>query len=149
MNEDLQTVIDAVKELLNDTNLDPMAEAVVNRLVSFGFTPTNADVWSIAFSIEKSVNHVLNQINHSTVPDGLVEITVDMACGEFLDAKFMSGQLDMSGLDLDGIIESIHEGDTTVSFGQDGSDSSKFKDLVNWLKDGRGCDFLCFRKMRW
>lgn len=149
MNENLQTVVDSVNNILNDTNLNTMTESVVGRLVSFGIDPTDADAWMIAFSTQKTVNHVLNQINYTAIPDGLVEIVVDMICGEVLNAKFLSGQLDLEGLDLDGMIQSVTEGDTTVSFNAAGSDESKLKGLLDWLIKGKGCDLLCYRKMRW
>lgn len=149
MNENLQTVVDSVNNILNDTNLNVMTENVVERLVSFGFVPTEEDAWVIAYSTKLTVNHVLNQINDTTIPKGLVEIVVDMICGEVLNAKFLCGQLDLEGLDLDGIVQSVSEGDTTVSFSADGSDESKLKDLLSWLMQGKGCDFLCYRKMRW
>lgn len=149
MNENLQTVVDSVNKILNDTNLSAFTEDVVQRLVSFGFIPTDEDAWVIAFSIKGTVNHVLNEINHQTVPDGLREVVVDMICGEMLNAKFLSGQLDLNGLDLDGIIQSVSEGDTSVSFSAEGSGESKLKGLLSWLMQGKGCDLLCYRRMRW
>ena len=149
MNENLQTVIDSVNEILKDTNSETMVESLVERLVSFGYIPTDADTLGIAYSIKGAVNHILNQINHKTVPDGLFEVAVDMACGEFLNAKFMSGQLDMTALDLDGMIQSVKEGDTQVNFSTEGSDEAKLKGLLSWLIQGKGSDLLCYRKMRW
>lgn len=149
MNENLQAVVTSVNNILNDTNLNTITEKVVNRLVSFGYDPTNEDDWMIAFTIQKSVNHVLNEINHSTVPNGLVELVVDMICGELLNAKFLSGQLNLAELDLDGMIQSVQEGDTTVSFSTEGSDEAKLKGLLSWLIQGKGCDLLCYRRMRW
>ena len=149
MNENIQTVIDSVNEILNDANLNTIAEAVVNRLVSFGYVPTENDAWMIAYSIKGTVNHVLNEINHKTVPEGLFEVVVDMVCGEVLNAKFLSGQLDMTSLDLDGIVQSVTEGDTTVTFSTEGTDEAKLKGLLSWLIQGKGSDLLCYRKMRW
>ena len=149
MNENLQAVVDSVNNILNDTNQNTMTETVVERLVSFGYVPTDADAWMIAFSIQKTVNHVLNQINHQTVPVELFELVVDMICGEVLNAKFLSGQLELTNLDLDGMIQSVQEGDTKVDFSADGSDEAKLKGLLNWLIQGKGCDLLCYRKMRW
>lgn len=149
MNENLQTVVDSVNVILNDTNLNPTVEAVVERLVSFGYIPTDSDGWLIAYSIKGTVNHVLNQINHQTVSEGLFEVVVDMVCGEVLNAKFTSGQLEMDSLDLDGMIQSVKEGDTQVNFSAEGSDESKLKSLLSWLIQGKGCDLLCCRKMRW
>lgn len=149
MCEHYQTVIDSVNNILKDTNLISFTETVTKRLVSFGYDPTEEDVWMIAYSIKGTVNHVLNEINHTTVPDGLFEVVVDMICGEVLNAKFLSGQLDLTALDLNGIIQSVKEGDTTVSFLAEGSDEAKLKGLLSWLIQGKGSDLLCYRKMRW
>jgi hypothetical protein len=149
MNENLQTVVDSVNKILNDTNLTTVAKAVVERLVSFGYNPTEEDAWMIAYTTKGTVNHVLNEINHQTVPDGLIEVVVDMICGEVLNAKFLSGQLELNNLNLDGMIQSVTEGDTTVSFSAEGSDESKLKGLLSWLIQGKGCDLLCYRRMRW
>ena len=149
MNENLQTVVNSVNSILNDTNFDSITENVVERLVSFGYTPVDSDSWVIAYSIKGTVNHVLNEINHQTVPEGLFEVVVDMICGEVLNAKFLSGQLDMVSLDLDGMIQSVKEGDTQVNFSAEGSDEAKLKNLLSWLMQGKGCDLLCYRKMRW
>ena len=149
MNENIQTVVDSVNKILNDTNLTDTVDSVINRLVSFGYVPTEEDAWMIAFSTKGTVNHVLNEINHQKVPDGLVEVVVDMICGEVLNAKFLSGQLELSNLDLDGIVQSVNEGDTSVTFSAEGSDESKLKGLLSWLISGKGCDLLCYRKMRW
>lgn len=149
MNENLQTVVDSVNNILNDTNLTVFTEDIVNRLVSFGYEPTDGDAWMIAYTAKGTVNHVLNEINHIKVPDKLHEVIVNMVCGEVLNAKYLSGQLDMVSLDLDGMIESVKEGDTTVSFSADGSDESKLEKLLLWLIQGKGSDLLCYRKMRW
>lgn len=149
MNENIQTVVNSVNNILKDTNKSSITEDVMNRLVSFGYVPTDADSWVIAYSIKGTVNHVLNEINRQTVPEGLNEVVVDMICGEVLNAKFLSGQLDMNSLDLDGMIQSVKEGDTQVNFSAEGSDETKLKNLLSWLIQGKGCDLLCYRKMRW
>jgi hypothetical protein len=149
INENLQTVVDSVNTILIDTNLTTFTEIVVNRLVSFGYESTEEDAWIIAYSIKGTVNHVLNEINHQTVPEGLYEAVVDMIAGEVLKAKFLSGQLNLDSLDLDGMIQSVKEGDTTVSFSAEGSDEAKLKGLLSWLIHGKGSDLLCYRKMRW
>lgn len=149
MNENLQTVVTSINEILKDTNLTAFTETVVQRLVSFGFIPTDVDAWMIAYTTKGTANHVLNEINHQTVPDGLFEVVVDMTCGEVLNAKFLSGQLDLTALDLSGAVESVREGDTQVTFSADGSDSAKAQELFRWMMNGKGCDLLCYRKMRW
>ena len=149
MNEDLQTVVTSVNSILKDTNLTPTVEAIVKRLVSFGYIPTDADTWMIAYTTKGTVNHVLNETNRTTVPEELFEVVVDMVCGEVLNAKFSSGQLELTDLDLNGTIQSVKQGDTQVNFSAEGSDEAKLKGLLSWLIQGKGSDLLCYRKMRW
>lgn len=144
-----QAIIDKIITILNDTSLEDTVTAVINRLVSFGYTPVEEDSFSISFSITKSKNYILNDINHATVPDGLFEVYVDMSVGEFMNVELLTGQLKIDNLDLDGIISSVSEGDTTVSFNAEGSDESKVKSLISWLMRGKGCDLSCYRKIRW
>lgn len=148
-NNTYQAIIDKIITILNDTSLEDTVTAVINRLVSFGYTPVEEDEFAIAFSISKAKNCILNDINHASVPDGLFEVLVDMSVGEFLNAILLTGKLNLDSLDLDGTIASISEGDTTVSFNVDGSDESKVKSLISWLIGGKGCDLSCYRRIRW
>ena len=149
MNEELQTVLTKIQSVLNDTNFGKLIEAVLQRLVSFGCTPTKDDVFSIAFGIQKVQNHILNVTNQAVVPDGLFEVEVDMVCGEVLNGLYLSGKLELDNLDFGGIVKSVSEGDTSVTFDSNGQDEDKFRQLVTWLIQGKGCDLLCYRKMRW
>lgn len=149
INENLQTVVDSVNNILNDTNMADTVESVILRLVSFGYEPTEDDAWVIAYSIKGTVNHILNETNQKVIPDGLFEIAVDMACGEMLNAKLLSGQLDITGLDLSGMVQSVKEGDTQVTFSEAESDEAKFKELLSWVIRGKGSDLICYRRMRW
>ena len=141
----LQTVIDSVNKILNDTNLTA-TDKVVERLVSLGYNPTDEDVWMIAFTMQKANHHILNTINHSTIPEGLIEVFVDMVCGEVLLTMYQTGKLELDSLDLDGLILSVSEGDTSVSFDKEGSDEAKLNNLLTWLMQGKGSDFLCYQK---
>lgn len=149
MNEELQTVMIKIQSILNDTSFDKLIEVVLKRLVSFGYTPTKDDDFSIAFGIQKVQSHIQNVTNQEIVPEGLFEVATDMVCGEFLNVKYLSGKLEMDNLDFEGIVKSVTEGDTSVTFEVSGQDEDKFRKLIAWLMDGKGCDLLCYRKMRW
>lgn len=148
-NNTYQAVIDAINALITDANLQSFTEGVIDRLASFGYTPVQSDAYMIAFVMQKSQHHIQNQINSSDIPDGLREIFIDMTVGEFLNFKYQSGLLNLSGLDFSGIVQSVNEGDTTVTFGSEGSDESKFIGMVNWLMTGREGDLVCYRRIRW
>ena len=149
MNENLQAVVASVNNLLKNTKYSTVVEPTVERLVSLGYYPTEDDAWLIVYTINGTINHVKNETNQSEIPISLYEIVIDMICGEFLNAKFMSGQLQLENLDLDGMIQSVNLGDANVSFSADSSDEAKLKELLSWLISGKGCDLLCYRKMRW
>ena len=149
MNEELQTVLTKIQDVLNDTDLTKLTESVLERLVSFGYTPTKDDVFSIAFETKSVRSHILNMTNQATIPDGLFEVAVDMVCGNFLNGKYLCGKLELDDLDFEGIVKTVSQGDTSITFETSGQDEDKFRQLIAWLIDGKGCDLLCYRKMQW
>lgn len=149
MTDEFQTVFDKIRIMLNDDDLNKVTETVLQRLSSFGYTPTEDDAFSIAFGIQKVQNHILNVTNQNSVPEGLFEVMVDMVCGEVLNVLYGSGKLELDHLDLDGIVKSMTEGDSSITFETSGQGEDKVQQLIKWLMNGKGCDLLCFRKMRW
>lgn len=144
-----EVIVTSVTNILKDTNAADTVDSVIQRLVSFGYEVTDVDAWMIAFTMQKVTNRILNEINHPFIPDGLTEVFVDMVCGEFLMVKRDTGSLKLSSLDLDGAIQSVKEGDTTVTFTADESPEAKLNELLSWLVHGKDGDLLCYRRMRW
>ena len=150
MNETMQKILADIPNILTTSSLsEPFYEAVLNRLDSFGYELKEADTWGLCFAMQKVENHIKNFCNVSSVPDGLFNVAVDMACGEFLFTKKQTGQLEISTLDLTGAIKQISEGDTTVSFVDGASDEEKFNQMLSYLMTKGEGDFICFRKIRW
>jgi hypothetical protein len=149
INVNLQTVCNNVRKLITASLPDDFLVNICNRLVVIGCVPSDDDIWLLAFSIQKVEQHILNATNQATIPEGLIHVAVDMICGEVINTKYLSGKLKLDDLDLSGVIQTVTEGDTSVTFTKDGSDLEKMKGLLKWLMDGKGCDFLCYRKMQW
>lgn len=122
---------------------------IKERLASMGYTCVAEDDVAIGFAIGKVENYIQTECNISELPDGLFHVAVDMVCGEFLQAKKATGQLNIGNLDLTGAITSIKEGDTQVSFDSNESDSNKLDLLINSLKNGAKGELVCYRKLRW
>lgn len=118
-----------------------MLDDVKKRLEALGFTVTDADTWVLQFCCDKVTNHILNNCNLSVVPDGLREIAIDLACGEYLNGKYNAGQLE-----YETAVKNIKLGDTSVDFG--GSDADLIKNLINSLI-GREIDFAAYRTFKW
>lgn len=120
-----------------------MLDDVKERLKSLGFTVAEADNWVIEFCCEKVTSHIKNNCNVSAIPEGLREVAIDLACGEFLRGKFKSG-----GLDYERAVKRIKEGDTDVEFVAGLSDAELVNALIADLR-GREIDFAAHRRMRW
>ena len=144
----MNKVLANILTVMTKTSLsESFYEAVLKRLVSFGYTLKEDDSWLICFAMQKVENHIKNSCNTTDVPDGLFNVAVDMVCGEFLFTKKQTGQLEIADLDFDGAFTSIKEGDTQVNFGGS-SDEEKFDQMVNYLLHHGEGDFVCYRKIR-
>lgn len=150
MDEMIQKILANIKTIITNTSLsESFIEAVLKRLVSFGYQLKEDDGWVICFAMQKVENHIKNSCNTTDIPIGLFHVAVDMACGEFLFAKKQTGRLEVADLDLDGAITQIHEGDVTVQFAGGSSDEDKFNELLNYLLHNGEGDFVCYRKLKW
>jgi hypothetical protein len=123
-----------------------MREDIIKRLESLGYAIREADSWLIDHLIGKVTNSVKNECNIDAVPEGLRQIAVDMACGEFLLAKKGSGQLD--SFDVEAAVKQIKEGDTSVTYAiQD--DSITLDGLISCLANSGKSQFASFRRLAW
>lgn len=140
----------AVISALDGSGLsESLIEAVLNRLDSFGYEVTESEAWAVGFAMQKAANTIRNECNVNDIPEGLTQVYVDMACGDFLYAKKQTGQLTLGDLDLSGAVTSIKEGDTQVSFDAAGSDSDKLDSFLNALMNGGKDELVCYRRIRW
>lgn len=129
-----------------------MLEKVKERLQSFGCTLKDGDEVILNFSIQKVENTIKNDCNVSSIPDGLVNIAVDMAIGEFLTAKKTFSPNDIAGLDLDFAVKQIQTGDTNTVFATGESSltpEQRLNAFVSYLLTYGRDEFSCYRKIRW
>ena len=146
----MNDILQAIKKTMFNSDLnESFFEAVLQRLISLGYNLEENDVFPLCFAMQSVENHIKNSCNVTILPDGLFNVAVDKVCGEFLFAKKQTGQLDIEGLDLNGAIASISEGDTSVSFVSGASDDDRFNHLVNYLMTQGDGDFVCYRRLKW
>lgn len=126
-----------------------MREEVVSMLMALGVTGA-ADDPLLEIIIRTVQYDIQNKTNQSEIPEGLVNVAVYMAVGEYLSMKKASGQLD--GFDLDAAIKQIQEGDTNTVFAiGDGSSTpeQRLDALISYLINGRTSEFYRFRRLVW
>ena len=129
-----------------------MLERVKTRLQSFGYVLQDGDEVILTFSIEKVTNTIKNDCNVSEIPDGLMNIAIDMVVGEFLTVKKTFSPNDIAGLDLDFAVKQIQTGDTNTVFATgEGSLTAeqRLNNLLNYLLTYGLDEFSCYRRIRW
>lgn len=129
-----------------------MLEKVKERLKSFGYEIQEGDEPALGFAIQKVENTINNDCGTTSVPEGLLNIVVDMAAGEFLTAKKTFSPNSIAGLDLDYAIKQIQTGDTNTVFATgEGSQTAeqRLNAFLNYLLTYGRSEFSCYRKIRW
>lgn len=129
-----------------------MLEMVKERLKSLGYELQEGDEFALTFSIQKVENTIKNDCNTPSIPDGLVNIAVDMAVGEFLTAKKTFSPDSIAGLDLELAVKQIQAGDTSTVFavGEGSLTAEQRLDaFLNHLRTYGRDEFSCYRKIRW
>ena len=127
-----------------------MLEAVKERISSLGYEVQDGDEAILNFCIQKVENTVRNDCNVTAVPEGLENIAVDMAVGEFLSAKKTFSPDSIAGLDLDFVVKQIQTGDTNTVF-SDGclTPEQRLDVFINHLLTYGRDEFSCYRKIKW
>lgn len=129
-----------------------MLNKVKERLQSFGYEMQSGDEAIISFSVQKVENTIRNDCNVSSIPDGLENIAIDMAAGEFLTAKKTFSPDSIAGLDLDYAVKQIQTGDTNTVFATgEGSLTAeqRLNSFLNYLLTYGRDEFSCFRRIKW
>ena len=148
-DETIRTLIDTINSFMASDLPDTFFEMLLRRLDAYGCEITELDAFGVAFSVQKSEINIKNDCNIAEIPEGLYHTLCDRVCGDFLSVKYQTGKLNLSGLDLDGAIASISEGDVSISFDKTTTDEGKFNALVSALSaSGRG-NLACYRKFKW
>lgn len=129
-----------------------MLDMVKERLKSFGYELQEGDEIILNFSIQKVENTIKNDCDVSSVPDGLVNIAIDMAVGEFLTAKKTFSPGSIAGLDLEMAVKQIQTGDTNTVFATGEGSSTpeqRLNTFLNYLLTYGRNEFSCYRKIKW
>lgn len=129
-----------------------MLDRVKKRLESFGYTFLDGDEVILTFSIQKVKNTIKNDCNIPCIPDGLVNIAIDMVVGEFLLLKKTFTPTDLEGFDLEYAVKQIQTGDTNTVFATgEGSltPEQRLTSFINYLLSYGRTEFHSFRRIRW
>ena len=126
-----------------------MRDQVISMLTALGVTGAATDPL-LDILLQNVQQRILNKTNQSVIPEGLENVAVYMAVGEYLNMKKTVGQL--TGFDLDAAIKQIQEGDTNTVFAiGEGSltPEQRLNGLIDYLINGRSDELYRYRKLVW
>lgn len=126
-----------------------MKEKVIALLSAFGVADTAQDPL-LDIIIENTQYKVLNETN-TILPmsDGLENVAVSMAAGEYLRFKKGLGQLE--GVDLEPAIKQLQEGDTNIQYAIGTGDSTPEQRLDAVISSllNRSRELYKYRRLVW
>lgn len=129
-----------------------MIELVKNRLNNMGYKVTENDNFILKFLIEKVETIIKNNCNIPTIPTELEPLTIDMVMGYFLKEKKSTAIDTLLGLDLTQAVQSIREGDTSITFAiGNGNDTpeQRLNSLINHLINDSEKVLVSYRCLKW
>lgn len=99
-----------------------MITEIKERLETLGYVAKPEDDAFISFVLDKTNERIKIFTNQTNVPDELKYEIIDAVVGEFMLAKLAT-----NGLDVERAVQSISEGDTSVTFAKDSDSASILK----------------------
>lgn len=122
-----------------------MRDKVVLLLTALGVKDIVDALLSIALqAVEKELR---NKTNQPQVPEGLESVAVYRAAGQYLSLAHATGQL--SDFDFSGAVQSIKEGDTTVTFLDGAADVETFSNAVSAMTQYGADQINRYRRLVW
>ncbi len=133
---------------MTDKNYEPLKKDITERLESLNYKVDNEkDEFILKFLTDKVEQEIINRTNQSEVPDELRFVLIERVCGEFLYS--LRGSNMLSDNQIDTIVSSISEGDTSVSYDVSSSPEAKFDLLITHLRSYGNDEILRFRRLVW
>ena len=123
---------------------EKIKDLVIARLTMFGVTLEETDTPMIEYGIEFIGLKIKNFCNIEEIPEELDYEWANAVCADFLRMKLSTGSLE----NVSGIVKSITEGDTTISYSESGTPESQLLECISRMAlDISG--LVRFRKMVW
>ncbi len=143
-------IVGEILSMVQDTSFDTrLVSCVLSRLMDFGYTVTENDVFLVAFSIRAVDSEIRNKCNIKELPEGLHVSAINRVFGTILLELKSTNRLG-SVVDLDSAVESVKIGDTDISFGDSSkSPEQRLDTLISSLKSCGEGELVCYRKLRW
>jgi hypothetical protein len=121
-----------------------MFERVTDMIAGFGFEAEDDDFVRICIDLAR--DYILDYCNLNDLPPELVSACAELACGKYLKKKLAAGEMDDEDFDM--AVQSVKEGDVSITYCTDKSNREIFMDIVESLNDISE-RLIRYRKMSW
>lgn len=122
-----------------------MRDKVILLLTALGVTDIVDALLSI--TIQAVEQEIINKTNQPQVPEGLESVAVYRAAGQYLSLAQATGQL--TDFDFSSAVQSIKEGDTTVTFLDGSTDVETFSNAVSAMTQYGADQLNRYRRLVW
>lgn len=122
-------------------------EKIKLRLKSLGYEVKEEDDFALDFVMRKTEQYIKHFCNINEVPECLEYPFIELCVSDFMISKMSMGKLE--SMELEQVVKSIEDGDTTVSF-QSGMDANtRFVVYFEGLMKTQEESLLRHRKLMW
>ena len=127
---------DPCGQLLEDAEL---------HLAAYGYNDiTGANLITLRNIVKRTVPSICNQCNVPEMPGGLYYVALDRICGQYLQQDIGCMQMNTEGTDRP--VQSISEGDTSITFS---SDMSRAEALLQQLLTSGEDEIAKYKRLAW
>lgn len=140
-------MLENIKSLLSVDVPEDWVDLVVARLEGFGVLVV--DDLTLAYSMTSTYLTIRNECNVYKVPDDLLTVYVDMCCGRYLLTQLNTGKLLLDGVTPSDVVKQLTEGDVSITYDENASDSAKLNKFIDYLIDKGKGEMLRFRRLTW
>lgn len=133
-----------------------MIDKVKEQLLALNYTLVENDDIILKFTLEKTESYIKNYCNILEIPEELNSVVIDMTMANFLMAKksiATSSESESNTIvDTPSVIQSIHEGDTTITYATNTNESTpeqKSQEYLNGLIENAEKQLIKYRCLSW
>lgn len=118
-------------------------------LHEYGYNFQSSDSYILELFKDRVKESILNKTNQKELPNGLKNVYINRVIGEFLDFKYNLNQLNLENVTFDRMVKSITEGDTSVTYMDEESDTAKLRGFIDTLKNYGADQLVMYRRIIW
>ncbi len=131
---------------------DELLSLMKKTLKAKGFTVYDSATETVELledALARAEQFIFNFCHICEMPDGLLYVWTDIACGFFLQDLYNTGRLD-GVYGISGTVSSLKIGDTQVNYA-DGTASANARvlSIIDELTNGKRGDLLRYRRLCW